>query len=81
MQLKEMFILLKSCGNGDFIPISSNRTTPNITQARMPEQFSALMKNICRKAYVVYFHFNESNTNTTSNKIKKIFKNKIQQVQ
>ena len=54
--------------------------TADITPARAPEDAPALVNKIGKTTYKVRVHFNDTSTETKSDKIKRMLKNEIQQM-
>ncbi len=54
--------------------------TSNTAQSKAPEEVPVLIRKIGKTTYKVRIHFSNTNTETMSDKIKRMLKNEIQQM-
>ena len=55
--------------------------TQNAARSKVPEEVPVLIRKIGKTTYKVRIHFSNTSTETMSDKIKRMLKNEIQQVE
>lgn len=71
-------------GKGVYDPVSNEKNTPEMAAAHQTgarqKDAPALVKKIGKTTYIVRVHFSETGRETMSGKIKRMLKNKIEQM-